>query len=257
LDHGALSADESLLAAKHAVDAVGQSFKDNKGKIDGNSEAALNNRIAMGNAGKAAADAAQKYIDAGGSVEGARKIMRNQQKAAEDAAVANGGNARAVHDLAGEMFKMPKNVNPKITITGLAQRAAVDALAGALNGLHGRTINVVTRFSTVGSAPSATHRIIGYASGTPAAPPGLRWVGERGPELEYSPQGGDRIWSNPQSMSMARHYAGGTGGGAPGGPMNLTVNLHMDGQGKVSRKALITDAQGRGVAEATIRVAYP
>jgi hypothetical protein len=245
-----LSADESLLAAKTAVDAVGESFKANKGKIDGSSEAALNNRIAMGNAGKAAADAAQKYIEAGGSIDGARKIMRDQQKAAEDAAVANGGNAKKVHELAGEMFKLPKSVNPKVNVT-VSGRAAVDALAGAISGLHSKTVTVT---SIVQNIVSGAKVGAGHAAGTSSAPPGLAWVGERGPEL-MSFKGGERVFPHQQSMSMARGYAGGTGGGSA--PVNLTVNLQIDSFGNISRKALISDAQGRGVGEATIRTAYP
>jgi hypothetical protein len=247
-----LSADEALLAAKEAVDALGASFKANKGKIDGNSEAALNNRIAMGNAGKAAADAAQKYVEAGGSINGARKIMEEQKAAAIKSAIANGGNAAAVHKLAGEMFKLPKNVTAKITVNGTqTAKNAVDALIRSINNVNSKTVTVTTQMRVVG-AP-----VKGFASGTPSAPPGLSWVGERGPEL-MSLVGGERVFPHGQSMSMARHYAGGTGGStSTGGPVNLTVNLQVDNFGNISRKALISDAKGRGVGEATIKVAYP
>ncbi len=246
--HGkTLSADESLLAAKRAVDDLAASFRANHGAISGNSEAALNNRIAMAKAGQAASDAAQKYLDAGGSIEGARKIMRNQQKAAEDAAVANGGNAKQVHNLANEMFKLPKNVKSTITVAGTqTAKAAVDALVGAISRVQSKTVTVTSR----------TVAVKGLASGTPSAPPGLAWVGELGPEL-MSFRGGERVIPHQQSMSIARGYAGGTGGGYGAGSVSLTVNLQVDSFGKISRKALISDAQGRGVGEATIKLAYP
>lgn len=44
--------------------------------------------------------------------------------------------------------------------------------------------------------------IIGFAGGTTSAPPGLAWVGERGPELVQF-RGGERVWSNSESVRMA------------------------------------------------------
>lgn len=44
--------------------------------------------------------------------------------------------------------------------------------------------------------------IIGFAGGTTSAPPGLAWVGERGPELVRF-RGGERVWSNSESVRMA------------------------------------------------------
>lgn len=44
--------------------------------------------------------------------------------------------------------------------------------------------------------------IIGFAGGTTSAPPGLAWVGERGPELVRF-RGGERVWSNRESVRMA------------------------------------------------------
>lgn len=41
--------------------------------------------------------------------------------------------------------------------------------------------------------------LAGFASGTASAPPGLAWVGERGPEL-VAFRGGERVWSNRESM---------------------------------------------------------
>ena len=45
-------------------------------------------------------------------------------------------------------------------------------------------------------------KIGGFAGGTTSAPPGLAWVGERGPELVRF-RGGERVWSNSESVRMA------------------------------------------------------
>lgn len=67
--HGAhLSADEAALAAKDALDKVKQAFKENTDTVTGNSRAALENRIAVGEFAAAAAEAAQKKYEETGSI---------------------------------------------------------------------------------------------------------------------------------------------------------------------------------------------
>jgi TP901 family phage tail tape measure protein len=152
--HGAtLSADESLLAAKKAIDDVGESFKANEGKIKGNSVAALENRVAMGKAAEAAATAAQKYFDLTGDLEGAQKIMDDQRKAADKAAIANGGNAKQVHDLSQELFKLPKTVSTAVKLTGVS--AALNSYY-SMRGIISRTITVP--IATVQTGPIASAR---------------------------------------------------------------------------------------------------
>ncbi|MBP2303419.1 tape measure protein [Azospirillum picis] len=48
-------------------------------------------------------------------------------------------------------------------------------------------------------------RINGFAVGTDSAPPGLAWVGERGPELVRM-AGGERVYPHETSMAMARRF---------------------------------------------------
>ena len=55
--------------------------------------------------------------------------------------------------------------------------------------------------------------VIGFAGGTTSAPPGLAWVGERGPELVRF-RGGERVWSNSDSVQAVGAAA----------PMQITVN---------------------------------
>ncbi|MCY1296735.1 hypothetical protein D9M68_791440 [compost metagenome] len=47
----------------------------------------------------------------------------------------------------------------------------------------------------------------GFAKGTPSAPPGLAWVGERGPEL-VAFGGGERVFTAAASAALASRMAG-------------------------------------------------
>jgi hypothetical protein len=231
--HGrTLSADESLLAAKKAVDTLAESFKRNGGAIKGNSEAALENRINMAKAGEAASVAAQKYFDATGDIDGARKIMRDQQKAAEDAAVANGGNARAVHDLAGEMFKMPKSVKATITVAGTqTAKNAVDALIRSINNVQSKTVYVRTIATSGGAIASAR------AAGGPVEPGVPYRINERGMETVTFPAYGQ---VHPASLSPARAYSG---GGSSGGSSAAQRLASITVTGSALMKTLMAELQ--------------
>ncbi|MFG2046131.1 hypothetical protein ACGFIW_01705 [Micromonospora sp. NPDC048935] len=69
LNGAQLSSDEAALAAKDAIDEVSEAFKTNKDVVTGNSRAALENRIAVGQAAQAAAEAAQKKYDETQSID--------------------------------------------------------------------------------------------------------------------------------------------------------------------------------------------
>lgn len=94
----------------------------------------------------------------------------------------------------------------------------------------------VTGVSNVSAAAAAVRKnmahggIAGAASGATSS--GLTWVGEQGPELMSVPPG-SRVFSNPDSMRIARN--GGSGGGGQQGP--ITVNLVVDG--KVLARAMV------------------
>lgn len=68
LNGAQLTADEAALAAKDAIDQVTQSFAENTDTVTGNSRAALENRIAVGQAAQAAAEAAQRKYEETGSI---------------------------------------------------------------------------------------------------------------------------------------------------------------------------------------------
>lgn len=112
-----MSLDETMLAASKAVDNVKTTFETGTKATQGHSQAVLENRVAMEQAAQAAAEAAQAYFNATGDVAGAQKIMDEYKASAEKATGATGGNARAVHDLADQLFKLPEKVNVDVNVT--------------------------------------------------------------------------------------------------------------------------------------------
>lgn len=123
--HGkTLSADEAMAAAKQAVKDVGDAFASGGKSIQGNSDAALDNRIKLELAGRAAAAAATEYYNAHVAIDGqasatagANKIMEDQRVASEKAAGATGKNKDEVHKLADELFKLPNFIPVDIAVT--------------------------------------------------------------------------------------------------------------------------------------------
>lgn len=239
--HGAvLSADEALLAAKNAVDDVAEAFKANEGKIKGNSEAALENRIAMGKAAAAAADAAQRYFDLTGDLDGAKKIMDEQKASAEKAAIANGGNAKQVHNLSDELFRMPKIVAVGVKLSGVS--AALNSYY-SMRGIISQTITVPIR--TVQTGPIASARLHGgitehAADGllrgaqtfAPAAPARYAFAEPQTGGEAFVPKRGNygrsmsilsaaAGWYNADVVPRGGWYGG--GGGASGGPVQVVL----------------------------------
>lgn len=106
--HGAAkTADEEMLEAVQSINAVTEAFEENGGALQGNSEAALENRLALAEAAQQAIEAADAFIANGGSAEDAAAMLEDFERRAADAAIAAGGNADEVHRLADELFQLP------------------------------------------------------------------------------------------------------------------------------------------------------
>lgn len=88
--------------------------------------------------------------------------------------------------------------------------------------------SIASRISSMPSLPSINLPF--FAAGTTSAPPGMAWVGERGPELvRFS--GGERVYNANQSRTMA-------GGTVRAGGASIVVNVYgtataADGQAVV------------------------
>lgn len=217
-----LSMREQIRAAEKAVDDFRVALDISQGSLDVTTEKGRIAEEAMDDLAKQAADTAQAILDNGGTVEEAQASYNHYIGALRRTLSQAGFTKKEIDSLISTIAKMPPSKTTTIRQQG-AQTAknAVDALIRSINNVQSKTVTVTTRMVTVGSGPNKA----GFASGTPSAPPGLHWVGEEGPELR-SFAGGERVWSHPQSVAMARHYAGGTGGSAMFGAGNVvTVNL--------------------------------
>jgi TP901 family phage tail tape measure protein len=152
--HGALlETDKASLAAAQAIDDVKKSFKDNKDAITGNSEAALKNRIAVGEAAKAAAAAAEAKYEETGSVKDANKVYDLYIGQLRKTLTQAGLNKAQVDKLLGAYGKMPPSVATNIKQPGIDHALTqTQALWDKLKGVDG---NWVANIKTTGYADTA------------------------------------------------------------------------------------------------------
>jgi len=130
---------------------------------------------------------------------------------------------------------------------GISGRA-LDDLVGDYNvDIHVRTHGGALG-AAIGTAVSKLLESKGRASGGPVQGPGDYIVGERQPEV-LRLSSGQRGHVYP-SISAARGAGGSAGGGR-------AMEIHIIIDGRVVQKALINEALGRGIGNATVRAAYP
>jgi TP901 family phage tail tape measure protein len=244
--HGAVkSADETMLDAKKAVDDVRDAFAQNGRSIKGNTEAALENRIALENAARKASAAADAYLEAGGTADGARKILKDFEDQAIKATGATGKNADAVKALADQLFALPSNTTTTVTTI---QRTVVGEFRAGERRWGGITTHAATgalREAAVYSSQSPAR----YAFAEPAT----------GGEA-FIPRNGD----SSRSMSILHAAAGwynadvvpkqgwyGSSGGQVAGAVDVRVRVE-DPRGRVLHDTLTTYAVNTGRAPADL-----
>lgn len=110
------SADEEMLDAVEATEAVTEAFKENKGALEGNTAAALKNRITLEDAARQAYEAADAYLANGGSAAGAAEILERFKNENAAAAIAAGGNAEQVRALNDQLYRMPPQRRTTVVI---------------------------------------------------------------------------------------------------------------------------------------------
>ena len=133
------------------------------------------------------------------------------------------GNARTMD---AAVRKILPSHDTHVTASGASQ--AIGDAWGLKQALDNIPKTVTIQYKHVGSVIPRG----GYASGTESAPPGLAWVGERGPEL-MSFAGGERVYTASQSRAIS---AGASSGGGQVVNLNVTVNgtaTKADGQAVV------------------------
>lgn len=127
-----LTADQAMLEAKQAVKDVAEAFNSGTKTVKGNSQAALENRIALEEASKAANEAAEAYLKNGGTAEGAAAILRKFEEQAIAATGATGKQADEVRRLADQLFGIPSIVSTTIKIR---VEETISVLAGQVSSL--------------------------------------------------------------------------------------------------------------------------
>lgn len=141
--HGTLQGvDEAMLSANQAVEEVTATLKKNHGAWKGNSDAALENRIALGKAAEEAAKAAQAKFDETGSVDAANKVYKGYIDSLKEAITKlHLGKTATAALLAvlNQMAAMPP-IKPRVEVEGLpAAWSGVQQIATTLRGLDGKT----------------------------------------------------------------------------------------------------------------------
>lgn len=167
--------------------------------------------------------------------------------------VTNKKNLKDLHDTLQTVYNITKTVLAIIARLDTAFHHAATVLhpliaaiskvnsllsgMGGLAGAAGRALSsLVPGLGTIGSLAG---KLFGFESGTPGAPPGWAWTGEKGPEL-VKMTGGEVVIPHGPSMAMARGYANGTPGAAEAyGGNTQPINVYIDG------KKLFSIMQGR------------
>jgi hypothetical protein len=235
--------DHAMLAASRAVDNVKQVFSDGTKATQGHSEAVVENRVALEDAARAAAQVADAYLKATGDVAGAQKIMDEYKASAEKATGATGGNREAVDQLADSLFKLPPEVNVDVNV---------------------KTTYTYTGYRVTSAQVAKVEDQLGRAEGGPVVAGVPYQINERGFETVTFPASGTVHPANLTPMSgswqAGNQPSGGWQSGSSGGmggtsTVNLAVDMRLNGQSV--KKMLIDNALGRGVQPSIISAAYP
>jgi hypothetical protein len=156
LNGALLNSDTASLAAAKAIDNVTTTLKANKDAWKGNSEAALADRVAIGQAAESAAKAATAKYQETGSVDAANKVYDSYIGQLRKTLLGLGLSKTAVATLLTEYAKMPASVTTTVKAPGL--QTANDTASGyyatmhALDGKH-VTTTVSTKYTQIGHGP--------------------------------------------------------------------------------------------------------
>jgi hypothetical protein len=137
-----LNTDEAMLAANEAIDAVKESFAENGKAIKGNSTAALENRIAVGQAAAAAAAAAQAKYDETGSIEDANAIYNDYIAQLRKTLTQAGLTKAQIDNLIGSYSRMPESIGTEVKAHTAGAEASLRTVRNTLKALDGDVANV-------------------------------------------------------------------------------------------------------------------
>lgn len=146
--HGAsLDSDTALLKANQALAAVKESFKENGKALDGNTDKALKNRIAIQEAARAAADAAQKRYVETGSLGEANKVYNDYIARLKESLAKEGLKPAVIQAIIDKYAKMPPIVTTQYNIGGnwATKLAAIKSNLSGLAANVAIAVNAVTK----------------------------------------------------------------------------------------------------------------
>lgn len=179
LNGALLSSDQAQLSANKAIENVTETLKRNKGAWKGNSDAALEDRIVVGQAAQAAADAAQKKYEETGSVDQANQVYQDYIGQLRASLMSVLHNKDAVDQLLAAYAKMPPSVTVNVKSNAGAEAARIQSVLdrlGAING-HTWTYKVVGNYIQTGSGKLPLNEkggiTVAAASGLATAPAGI------------------------------------------------------------------------------------
>lgn len=143
------------------------------------------------------------------------EMSPDELKAAEDAAKRLGEQRQQMDELKDKYQSMKKlGADLGMTFSSAFEDAIVEGkkFSDVLQSLYQDVLRLLVRqsitqplASSAGSWFSSIFKAIGFASGTPNAPPGMAWVGERGPEL-IKFRGGEQVFPAHLSQAIASTY---------------------------------------------------
>jgi TP901 family phage tail tape measure protein len=210
LNGAVLSTDQANLSAKQAIDAVKASFKENGKAVDDNSEKALKNRIAVGSAAKAAADAAQAKYAETGSVSKASSTYDGYISALKRTLKQAGLTKGQIATLVGAYAQMPKSVTTNVKANGASAAASqVRSLKSELSSMKTNwSVTVKTHFETFGKPYStANPQYGGLAKGgamIPMAAGGI-YPASNPPLIKFAePETGGELYMPRKGISRSR-----------------------------------------------------
>lgn len=181
LNGATLSFDQAQLRAKTALDEVKKAFETNGRAVEGNSRAAIENRVRVGEYAQAAADAAQRKYEETSSVEQATQVYNDYISGLRKTLKAANLTDAQIETLINTYAQIPPAVNTKVSANTKPAEAAARALVARINDMKAR-IRVEAEPS--GGFGGGAHTGFGYSTG----------MAEGGPVTGPGPKGVDSVW---------------------------------------------------------------
>jgi TP901 family phage tail tape measure protein len=262
--HGAAEdLDGSMLSANNALKNVTDTLKKNHNALKGNTTAALEDRIAVADMAKAAADVADKMYAQTGSIDAANGAYNNYIGQLRKTLLQAGLTKSQVDELLKSFAKMPPVKATQILTPGLSGAlTGIRILRTEIDKLHGKTVNVQVHYGNTGGPGGSTasaqrwgglyqHADVGVLreAGTyPAVTRGARYAFAE-PQTKgeaFIPKSGNYGRSMAILSAAAGWYGASVVPGRRGGGAEYTHRIIIEGTGVIAglRREIYIGANG-------------